>query len=239
MTKSREKKIIAVVLILLLIGMIGVVFGNGKAEWYTEAEHLERIRKRIQKRYIEGDEVLRKYNFFNNDQSTGSIKATGFEVYPLYDENEQMKYCLVEFQPYGYLYVLIRDEQLKPFSFLGASTSMYMLSSRNGELSWTPYVRDESAEGGFVWERDENGVLPSYPQSPFAVRGMKDERKYLIIYRVQNAQSTKVTLPAVKRGGKYINLYSNEEFDLDEAKMLDSQACSNRITFINKKHFDL
>lgn len=237
MTKSREKKIIAVVLILLLIGMIGVVFGNGKAEWYTEAEHLERIRKRIQKRYIEGDEVLRKYSFFNNNQSTGHIKATGFEVYPVYDENEQMKYCLVEFQPYGYLYVYIRDEQLKLFSPLGTYFSMYMLSSRIGELPWTPYVRDESAEGGFVWARDENGVRPSYPQSPFAVRGMKDEKRYWIAYETPNGPTF---IPAVKRGGKYINLYSNEEFDLDEAKMLDSQECHNRnIMFINKPHFNL
>ena len=124
-------------LAVALIMMLGVFVLSGcsvKANKYTEAEHIQRITERIKSRYIDGNERLRPYDKPVDDGVIyPKVKATGFEVYPLYDENDAMRYALVEFEPFGFVFVHIRDEQLKGFSWLGASTSMYMLSSVEGE----------------------------------------------------------------------------------------------------------
>ena len=75
---------------------LGLVGCKTKAEQFTVEEHIERISKRVEKRYFGKDS---EYEF------------TDYEVFPLYDQNDEFaNYCVVEFEPYGYVYVDVTDE---------------------------------------------------------------------------------------------------------------------------------
>ncbi len=233
MKKSKRVKAI-VLLVLMLVSVLSLYFGNQKASWYTEAQHLARVTKRIQNKYINGDCFLRSYEGSEAEKHE-YIKATGFEVFPLYDENEKLKFFLVEFKPYGYLYVLIRDERLKPFGFMGVSTSMYKLSDVKGAPAWTPCKIDENDENSIHWETD-SGEKIFYRNSPFAIREVNNQKRYFITYRGPNGSTP---IPAVKKGGDFINLYSLSEFKMENGEPNKPQAISDYIIFINKKYFDL
>ena len=239
--KKTIKRVIAIVVILVLFGgILGMVFSNKKASQFTEAEHLERVRNRIQKRFIEGDVLLRSYGAPDDGRVHPGIKATGFEVYPLYDENDQLKYCLVEFEPCGYVYIRIRDERLKWLGWPGVSVNMYKLSAERGEQSWAILQATEKASGEIEWAPNPNEEGVKYHNSPFAVRNVMDQRKYFICYKLDINGGTKtITIPSIKQNGKYVNLYSMESFDLEEAKKADMQMCSIAVHFYIDKKFDL
>lgn len=230
--RKMDKKIMKLCLIaVMLFAVFGFTGCNQKTSKYIDAEHIQRVTERIQARYIDGDERLRPYDKPTDDgEIYPKVKATDFAVYPLYDENDDLKYFLVEFQPFGYLYVLLRNEQLKGFSWLGASTSMYMLSSTEGEPAWTPYTIDIANSTDEIWEIDENGKKIAYAQSPFSVRGIENEKRYLLNFDGY--------IPAVRREGKFENLISNSEFEVSNGQITEKQPIAS-ISFTNKKHFDL
>ena len=226
--KLSKKIVILVVTIILVVGILAMILYNQRASRYTQEQHLSRVGERIQKTYIDSNLSLRAYGAPNEEMAEG-IKATSFDVYPLYDENDRLKYCLVEFYPYGFLFVLIRDERLKGFGWLGASTSMYLLSSVQGEPAWTPCTVNEE-NGETFWEQDESGEKIRYYHSPFSVRGVQNEKKYLVEY---HHNGSTFLIPAIKYENGYINLFSNEVFD----KRMTAVSAS--YSFISKKHFDL
>ncbi|MCR4726861.1 MAG: hypothetical protein K5753_06570 [Clostridia bacterium] len=235
--KKSSKKTLAIVLIVLIVcGILSAFFTNQKASWYTEAEHVERISERIQKRFIDGEDLLIMRYITSNNTVCHDYRATGFEVYPIYDENDRLKFSLVEFQPYGYMYVSIQDEHFKIFRCLHFDSSMYSLSAVQGEPAWSPISSDKDEEGDYLWETDENGIQKFCEQSPFAVRGKKEERKYFIRYETRNGWTY---IPAVKSGDSYINLFSENSFELVGGVPNKPQVVSRHIGFINKKHFDL
>lgn len=223
--------IIGIAMIILIYSLVLVV-STQKASEYTEAEHMQRVTERIKAKYIDGDEKLRPYDKPTDDGVIyPNVKAIDFTIYPLYDENDILKYFLVEFQPFGFLYVLIRDEQPKAFSWLGGSTSMYMLSSVCGEPTWTPYTIDNENGIDEIWETDVNGKEIVYTQSPFSVRGIENEKRYLLHLDGH--------IPAIKRESKFINLISNSEFEVLNGQTIGKQAIASSVSFINKKYFDL
>ncbi len=227
-----EKKILSIIMtLIILFSTISLVGCGQKASDFTEEEHIQQVIERLQARYIVGNEKLRPYDKPTDDgEIYPKVKATDFEVYPLYDYNDDLKYFLVEFQPFGYLYVLLRNEQLKGFSWLGASTSMYMLSSTEGEPAWSPYTKDIEKKTDEISEIDENGERIAYFQSPFSVRGIESEKRYLLNFDGY--------IPAVKKDGKFINLISNSEFEVLNGQISEKQQIAT-ISFTNKKHFDL
>lgn len=230
---KKRNKIVIIGIVLLLLVCIFVITGcNQKASHYTEAEHIQRVTERIKAKYIDGDEKLRPYDKPTDDGVIyPKVKATDFTIYPLYDENDVLKYFLVEFQPFGFLYVLIRDEQLKGFSWLGASTSMYMLSSVEGEPIWTPYTIDNENGIEKIWETDENDKKIVYTQSPFFVRGIENEKRYFL--------NLEGYIPAIKRESRFVNLISNSEFEVLNGQITGKQAIAFDVSFTNKKYFDL
>lgn len=231
MKKTKNFSIIFIAMIMLISTFV-LVGCNQKASKYTEEEHIQRVTERIKAKYIDGDEKLRPYDKPTDDGIIyPKVNATDFTVYPLYDENDDLKYILVEFQPFGFLYVLIRDEQLKGFSWLGASTSMYMLSSLEGDPIWTPYTLDNENGVDEIWETDENGKNKLYAQSPYSVRGIENEKRYLLNFDGY--------IPAIKRESKFINLISNNEFEILNGEIIKKQPTAFDISFINKKYFDL
>jgi hypothetical protein len=162
----------AAVLLLAVFGLSGC---GDKASKYTEAEHIQRIAERIQKRYIDAD-----LGWVDREQ------PTSFEVFPLYDENDKLKYFLVEFESFGFIYILLRDEQRKAFGEIGASTSMYKISA-SGNDEWSP-----------------NGGETVFNKSPYFVAGIKNERRYLLLGYIV----------AAKQGNTFVNLISQAEVEI-------------------------
>lgn len=99
----------------MLFGVFVLTGCTEKASKYTEAEHIQRVTERIEKRFM-----------------TSEYEYTAVEVYPLYNEDDELKYLLVKMTPQKYAYVSIRDEKL--------GRSMYLLSDTHDE---TPYSSTE------------------------------------------------------------------------------------------------
>ena len=68
----------------LLLGML-LSLSSCRASSYTEEEHIARVTERARERFLgEGSEY------------------TGLEVYPVYNEYDELNYMLIEFQPQGF-----------------------------------------------------------------------------------------------------------------------------------------
>ena len=229
--KTKRLFIALIIVAMIVMTLTGC---SQKASKYTEEQHMQRISERIQKKYIDGDGKIRDYEA-PKDAINAFMKPSGFEVYPLYDNNDELKYCLVEFQPYGFMYILIRDEESKIYSWFGASTSMYLCSYPEGDPLWTPCKIDKET-GETIWE-EESGRKKEYYHSPYYVRNVLEERKYVITCYF--GEYEKVSIPAIKKDEKYINLCSNEEFEVVDGWVAEKPAVSCGISFIGKKHFDI
>lgn len=220
-----RRKIINVITLLAVVAL--AVFGLGgcaeKASKYTEEEHIQRVKERIQKRFIDTD-----LRWINREQ------PTDFEVYPLYNENDELSYFLVEFEPYGFIFVLLRDEQSKASAFFGASASMYRIADNiDGNNDWSPYIIDETnsqpaPDTGRIWILDEKGEKIVYDKSPYAVAQVASQRRYLLYDRI----------PAIKSEEKFINLISMEEIEFKDGSLVRMQACMH-MSFWPKIESDL
>jgi len=114
----KAKRRLAKFLVIILIVCAGICYAitPRKAKYFTTQKHVERITEKIKKNneawmYDEG----KRYE--------------DFTVYPLYNEKEEVKYCLVEFEPYGFMFVLIHDEPPRIMALfeliIGMKVSMY------------------------------------------------------------------------------------------------------------------
>lgn len=204
------KKKILMIGFAVLFSLAAMLSGCGdSASAYTEEEHLVRIEKRARKRFLGKDS-----------------EYTDLEVFPIYDENDEFRYALIELQPKGFMYVYINYKSY--FEWVGGP-SMYIMA--NFEISdWVPYRIKEGACA--VWEDewgkntldnaelfyDENGNYLHYSQSHFAVAGIKDERRYLLAtpqkdYAEGYEHKSYSLIPAVKRGDQYLDLIDGALID--------------------------
>ena len=216
---------------ILMAGMMLAAMALGltgcSSALYSEEQHIQRITARAEERFLgEGSEY------------------TGLKVYPIYNEYDELKYALIEFEPQGFVYVYISDWA---YPWKG----MYTLSSIEPR-SWMPYRVKDGARENIVDEngniiaqifngeyiRDENGDVIVYHQSHFKVAGIQDERRYFL--------STKLTvyvgretglIPAVKRGEQYLDLVDGALIDYTPG--MESAYAIAHIGFINKSYFDL
>ena len=210
---------------VLLLGML-LSFSSCRASSYTEEEHVARVTERAKERFLgEGSEY------------------TGLEVYPVYNEYDELNYMLIEFQPQGFLYVLIDREQF-PWK-------MYTLSNMQPE-SWMPYRVNEGAQedvygadGNLLAQavnreyiRDENGQAVIYYESHFKAAGIEGERRYLLTTEVAEFLGGGSSwIPAVKRGERYLDLVDGALIDYTPG-MVSAYATAD-IAFINKPDFTL
>ena len=75
-----KKMIVILLSFLLLLGML-LSFSSCRASSYTEEEHIARVTERAKERFLgEGSEY------------------TGLEVFPVYNEYDELNYMLIEFQ---------------------------------------------------------------------------------------------------------------------------------------------
>ena len=203
--KINVKKIIKITILLIILITIPTTIMCRSSCMYSEKGHYRRIQKRIEERFIE----------------TGVHKE--YELYPLYDENDKLKYFVVDF-PTNYHIIRINKYDL---GCLGVS--MYTLFETD---PWQRYVLEN---GEKVCEKDKDGNDIFYNQSPYKVAGIKDEKRYLINVK---QDSNPFYVPAVKRGDKYLNLISMKEEEI----ILESKEEVNEswdIYFFIKPRFDL
>ena len=115
-TFKRQNGFIVILSIILLY--ITVFYVPIQVERSFEY-HVKKMAPLIEKRYF----------------SEGS-EYTGYTVYPLYDEYDKLSYFLIDFEPHGYVYILLREEN--------AITTCRMQSVRykcDWEKSrWHPYT---------------------------------------------------------------------------------------------------
>lgn len=227
--KCRKTHLIIIMILCVVITIPLIIFGINsyisKASSYSQQEHVKRVSKPIYERYIKNG------------------KFTDFKIFPLYDEKDEFKYFLIEFKPSGFIYISIRDEILN-----GCATNVMYAPCR--ELSpnkpWQRYTVteginpppdkfDENYYPNRKWETDKNGEYIFYIDSPYKVSSIEDERRYLLsVYqnRVFNY------IPAVKRGDKYLNLISMEEFEYKYESENEKYAVGD-IYFIEDPHFHI
>ncbi len=185
---------------ILMFILISFSFFNlfGCEKKNLEEKHATRIEKRIQKQYIEE-----------------SGEFTSFDLYPLYDENDKLKYFLVEFEPCGFLYIEIRTNKnafLDIFSGLG------------------DYIISRSKK----WE-DKNGKI--HYESHFKVANIENKKRYLI--EVYKEGSTYI-IPAVKIEEKYVSVASlNLDEIIPEDRKISNDFFISGIYFIHKAYFNL
>ena len=220
-----KKKIIVIILCIILISLCALSFCG-----CTDEGHIKSVSMKIRWRYIIGkDEITIHDDNLGTDEK---VKPTDFEIYPLYNVDEELKWFLVEFQPYGYFYVKIIFDT--PVIIL----PMYRISSSLS--TWTPcYIdkeKDSDKNKDLIWELDDNGNKVIYKNSPFFVRGALEEKKYLIKY--ESTTGPKL-IPSIKCGEKYVNLYNNCEFTIKDGKILEKQAAPGQIGFYKSGETDL
>ena len=199
-TKSKKKTIILCVVlavVIALLAILGVRIAKRSSWGYTEEQHLQKISELVEKRYMSGD-----YDF------------TSYEITPLYDKNEKLHYCVVDFEPYGFVWVRIND-----FAFL---KSLYTRDEEFISRDWSRYeyidtTKSLDSDKNKKWETDESGERIYYKVSPYKAAGVKDEKRYLITIK---QESYYTTIPAVKHGDKFLNLMDMKEFEyVEESKI--------------------
>lgn len=196
----------------------------------SEDRHIARVRKLAEERYL-GE----------------NSEYTGLEVYPLYNENDELRYMLIELEPQGFMYVRI-NEGVR-LEWLGG-VSRYTMSETK-PCSWIPYrvkegwkeeVIDENGNA-VLYEnmelfRDENGKAIVYHESHFKVAGIENEARYLLATPMSADGSSFALIPAVKRGEQYLDLVDGALIDYESGKYSPSYATAG-IRFVQKSTFDL
>ena len=215
----------------IVLPMSAGLFAGCSASMYSEEQHIQRVRERAEERYLgEGSEY------------------TGLEVYPLYNEYDELKYMLIELEPQGFMYVYIKEGIAVEWI---SGVGMYLCAEQE-PVGWMPYrvkegVREEiTTETGDVFFyrnrdffRDGNGQVIVYHQSHFKIAGIENERRYLLeITSTAGLGRTDALIPAVKRGEQYLDLVDGALVDYEPGMESAAYAIAD-IGFIPKPDFSL
>ena len=222
------KRVISVILVLISVAIVFSGCGR-KVSNYSVEEHIQRISERV-----------RNHKWIIED-------FEDFDVYPLYDKDEKLKFFLLEFNPHGFGFIFVQDEPPVLTSCLYAHKSMYFISADYyyKEETWFRYVADkngpslsEFVEGADSSKKgipifDEKGEIIKYDKSPYSVSGNVNEKKYVFETEVSYEY-----ICAVKKDGKFINLISGTELpDTDSYDSLENATLL--IRGIASRRFDL
>ncbi len=196
------KKVLCVFSVLCAIvmsfGLVGCKLNPSKM---TDQELADILYERVMQRYMSEDS---EYEFSN------------VEIYPLYDQNDKLTHFVIEFEPRGFIYVEINYNAEKEENLFIRD----YYATKN--CPWCRYtIGDSSKERPQVYELDENGELFYRYNSHYKEAKIIGEKRYLLwLAYLDNGPSRHKYIPAVKRGDKWLNLISMEEFTItnDEVK---------------------
>lgn len=193
------KKVFALFIIgVLMLGIFGCSENPSK---YTIEEHIQRISSKIQ------------------TKSFSNFEFTNFEVFPLYDQNENVILYLVEFTPVSFMFVTINDDA--PFVMWVNNIKMYSYTFI--DLPWRRFAVSEYGVDYMLnqeksswpddlkeFEIDDNGNPIFYDSSFWSFDEYRDEKKYILTNEYH------YWVPAVKDGDDWLNLLSLSRFTSDE-----------------------
>ena len=236
--KNKRLKIFGIVLLTLILDFVFdlwfiIYFEPRDPRVFSDEEHIERISEKIKSKYIDKE----------------NSKYTSFEIYPVYNNNDELEYAVIDFQPEGFTYVIISEEGffnddrfLSKFNLL--STSMYDICSGYMDLTWRacsidPDKKDEENLLKKIMYKDEK----IYKNSPYYINNITDEKRYLIsvkrYYNKERGDTETILIPCVIRDGEYLNLYSNEKFHIFNCFANTEQAVPGYIYFMAGLQFNL
>mgnify|MGYP004649646523 FL=1 len=220
----KRHKILAILLIIVLLWGIVFMCEYRRSSWYSEEQHAKRIAKRLEK-----DENKLNYKDGSSYES--------FNVYSLYDENNKLEYFLVEYEPYGFDFLEMRDYEIRPLLLKGWGVSMYFKSLQGIIESWSPYTKDltksqPEPDRDKKWILDERGNKIEYTKSPYYISGHINDKKYLL-------RGDDGFILAVKQGDLYINLISGVSFDINSEEDCNEQATMSMQFIPKPAYFDL
>ena len=207
MTNKKAIKITALIIAFACVAVaLAIGFASCNPDFYSTEQHMGRISKRVQERFID----------------TGQYQS--YSVYPLYDENDEVSHFLVEFEPAGHIFIEAQPTVL----FVG----MYIRHNLDGYSQWYRYRETLSApcyDESIHWEWKDEIDYPNYTEqvekwvetdsageiinraeSPYKAAGVEDDEKLFLI------EGKEMFIPAVQRDGMYLNLVSMELYDLNE-----------------------
>lgn len=200
-----KKKVFIIISIIIILPIVicSILLLINNPNRFSEEEHLARVAERIEKRR-------------QNETWFDGKKYESFEVYPLYDINEELKFFLIEYEPYGFELVMLRDKVS-----LFTVCRMYRLGSPvYVNMTWSPYTIDETNSQPYPepdkrWILDDNGKRIYYNKSPYFVTGNQNERKYLL--------GAENLICAVKSGNDFINLIDGKVIDISNGEITKKQ----------------
>lgn len=226
MKNTKRKAIAFISVFMLIIFSLGVYFLyteiKNNPKYYTDEQHLQKITELVEKRYINS-----KYN------------ATSFKLFPLYDADDKISYYLVDFEPYGWVYINIHNPR-----FINKLTGVKMYAVNNttdiethfqrykicidgvepppyNELYWR--ARENSSDSNYRWEINEYGEFVTQTVNHYELAGVIEQKKYFL--EITQAGYTSY-IPAVKSGARYLNLISMEEMDFEREIGVDKYSVS-------------
>ena len=116
-----------VVLLLCIFFIVIALSGCEKAKYYTDEEHINNVRKIIERKYLDDDET--------------------YELRPLYNNDDKLQYFVVDFSNNDFFYIEIMDEEKYYLH------SLYIKSVDEG--SWSKVV--DVVNGHMIFEKDSEG----------------------------------------------------------------------------------
>ena len=159
---------------------------------FTDEEHINNIRPRIEKAY--------------------SIQRHEYELIPLYNQNEKLSCFLVNFADGGFSYFKI-DFDFKPPKLAPNSLDrLYYHASANYTFKTKGWVIDNVINGCSHVEKDENGKEIRYRDNHFKTSNIDKNLKWYLVeleYDYNN-HIYYLYIPAIKVDGIFINVVSGK-----------------------------
>ena len=214
----KLKKTVSLILMLTCI-IMSSAWCSGTRK--TDKEQLAEVTKLATKRFVEEGHVDREH--------CEKGKYTGLTVYPLYDENDEMQYFLIDLEPSGYAYVSSNIKIRNSMSCLGRIIASYGEYTVSYGRPWYRYYRNETDT-----DYDLRDAEILYEDSHFRVANIGDEKRYLL--KCYPKSGSFGYIPAVKRGDKFLNLVSMTEYDPND---LYAYEPTSGISFMPAHAFDL
>ena len=163
---------------------------------FTDEEHINNIRPRIEKEY--------------------SIQRHEYELIPLYNQNEKLSCFLVNFADGGFAYFKINFDFKPPKLAPNSLDRLYYHAYLNGVFKTQGWAFNEVINGGWHIEKDENGRDIRHRENHFEYSNIdKNLKWYLIEAKAENEDKVdpyeQLFIPAIKVDGIFIDVISMKQ----------------------------
>ncbi|MEG2414002.1 MAG: hypothetical protein RSB61_05050 [Clostridia bacterium] len=216
MKAKKTKLIILIAAITLVITLITSFFVHievkNNPKFYTEAEHLQNVKELMNIRMGENKK--------------------DYEIAPMYDINDELFGFVIDYET-GHCYIEVHNPvyvlklmgvSMYTFSGSASAWSRFIDYEKNDSVINWQKTKNEDLLSDYpnrLWEIDQNGEPIIYKNSQFKIANITNEKRYFLWVEQKNGS---LYIPAVKRGDKYLNLISMDEFVYNDVASLNKQS---------------